>query len=436
MISPPSAVEGRPAETVAARFAVLRARVRALPERIRASDYVRIGASPRFRAIQRRRTRVASRYGFLVIAVAVGFDALALLGLQGSHTTVALVLSTITIVLALAGWWLLPRTLRRYPEPVAWIVALGVGITTAATGLTVPTLAVQSAGYLLVIPGLVALVLPWRTRTHVWWLLAYTIVAIGFFTLDLNSAFTAEERGDLVVVFLVALGASLAGHVLLNRSQIRSFAQLERIRALQRRAAADMVELERVHHALELTARTDPLTGAGNRRRLAEDLRAVRAHINRSQFTYGLVEIDLDRFKAINDRLGHAAGDEVLRQVVEAVQGTLRANDAVYRLGGEEFLVVLSVPTLDGLAAATERLRMVVLGLGLKHPANPPHDVVSISIGATLIDAADLGQTDEEWFERVDAALYQAKTNGRNRVEIVSTLGSIGSGPEDIAKSA
>ena len=271
--------------------------------------------------------------------------------------------------------------------------------------------------------------LPWRTRTHVWWLLAYTIVAIGFFTLDLNSAFTAEERGDLVVVFLVALGASLAGHVLLNRSQIRSFAQLERIRALQRRAAADMVELERVHHALELTARTDPLTGAGNRRRLAEDLRAVRAHINRSQFTYGLVEIDLDRFKAINDRLGHAAGDEVLRQVVEAVQGTLRANDAVYRLGGEEFLVVLSVPTLDGLAAATERLRMVVLGLGLKHPANPPHDVVSISIGATLIDAADLGQTDEEWFERVDGALYQAKTNGRNRVEIVSTLGSIGSGP-------
>ena len=434
MISPHSAVEGRPSDTVAARFAVLRARVRALPERIRASDYVRIGASPRFRAIQRRRTRVASRYGFLVIAVAVGFDALALLGLQGSHTTVALVLSTITIVLALAGWWLLPRTLRRYPEPVAWIVALGVGITTAATGLTVPTLAVQSAGYLLVIPGLVALVLPWRTRTHVWWLLAYTIVAIGFFTLDLNSAFTAEERGDLVVVFLVALGASLAGHVLLNRSQIRSFAQLERIRALQRRAAADMVELERVHHALELTARTDPLTGAGNRRRLAEDLRAVRAHINRSQFTYGLVEIDLDRFKAINDRLGHAAGDEVLRQVVEAVQATLRANDAVYRLGGEEFLVVLSVPTLDGLAAATERLRTVVLGLGLKHPANPPHDVVSISIGATLVEAADLGQTDEDWFERVDAALYRAKTNGRNRVEIVSPLRSTGS--EDVARSA
>ncbi len=422
MISPQSAIEGRPTDSIAGRLATLRSSVRSIPRRIRASEYVRIGASRRFRAIQRRRTRVASRYGFLVIAVAVGFDALALLGLQGGHTTVALALSGLTIGVALIGWWLLPRSLRRYPEPVAWVVALAVGVTTAATGLTVPTLAVQSAGYLLVIPGLVALVLPWRTRTHVWWLLAYTVVAIGFFTLDLNSAFTAEERGDLVVVFLVALGASLAGHILLQRSQIRSFAQLERIRALQRRAASDMVELERVHHALELTARTDPLTGAGNRRRLTEDLRAVRAHINRSGFTYGLVAIDLDRFKAINDRAGHAAGDEVLREVVEAVQATLRANDAVYRLGGEEFLVVLSVPTMDGLAAATDRLRLVVLGLGLDHPENPPHGVVSISIGATLVGAADLAQTDDQWFERVDAALYRAKANGRNRVELVAPL--------------
>lgn len=422
MIPPERAIEGRPTDSVAGRLAVLRSSVRAMPGRIRRSEYVRLGANRRFRAIQRRRTRVASRYGFLVIAIAVGFDALALFGLQGSHTTVALALSGVTIGLALIGWWLLPRGLRRYPEPVAWVVALGLGVTTAVTGLTVPTLAVQSAGYLLVIPGLVALVLPWRTRTHVWWLLAYSVVAIGFFTLDLNSAFTAEERGDLVVVFLVALGASLAGHVLLQRSQIHSFAQLERIRALQRRAASDMVELERVHHALELTARTDPLTGAGNRRRLTEDLRAVRAHINRSDFTYGLVAIDLDRFKAINDLAGHSAGDEVLRQVVEAVQATLRVNDAVYRLGGEEFLVVLAVPSMDGLAAATDRLRTVVVGLGLEHPANPPHGLVSISLGATLVGAADLDQTDEQWFERVDAALYRAKAKGRNRVELVAPL--------------
>ena len=363
--------------------------------------------------------------GFLVIAVAVGFDTVALLGLQASHTTVALALGGITMALALVGWWLLPRSLRRFPQPVAWIVTFGLALSTAATGLTVPTLAVQTAGYLLVIPGIVALVLPWRTVIHVRWLLSYSVVACHLLHArpDRSQPSPAEERGDLVeIVLFVALGASLAGHVLLQRSQIRSFAQLESIRGLQRRAAADMIELEQVHHALELTARTDPLTGAGNRRRLEEDLRAVRAHINRSNFTYGLAEIDLDRFKAINDIEGHAAGDEVLCRVVQGIQKTLRANDAVYRLGGEEFLVILSLPNVEGLAAATERLRAAVVGLGIEHPANPPHGVVSISIGGTLIGKGDLDETDEDWFKRVDAALYRAKAGGRNRVELAEWL--------------
>ena len=388
--------------------------------RLRQSDYFVIGASRRFRAAQRRRTRTASRAGFLVIAAAVAFDAIALLGLQGSETMTALALSASAVGIALAGWLLLARRLRRYPEPVAWVVAMGVAVTTVATGLTIQSLAVQTAGYLIVIPVLVSLVLPWRTITHVRWLLGYAVVAIAYFILEPNDSFNVGERGDLIVVLLVSVGASLAGHVLLQSSQHRAFAQLERIRALQRRAAADMVELERAHHALELTARTDPLTGAGNRRRLSEDLRAVRAHIHRSGFTYGLVELDLDRFKAINDMQGHAAGDEVLRRVVEAIQASLRANDAVYRLGGEEFAVILSVPTLDGLAAAMERLRTIVLGLRIDHPANPPHGVVSISLGGTLIGLDDLADSDDAWFRRTDRALYAAKDGGRNRVELWS----------------
>ena len=145
-------------------------------------------------------------------------------------------------------------------------------------------------------------------------------------------------------MLLVALGASLAGHFMLTRSQIRSFAQIEHIRTLRRQSDTDRTALEVAHHALELTARTDPLTGAGNRRRLDEDLRAVRAHISRSNFVYGLLEIDLDHFKAVNDVLGHGAGDLVLQQTVTAIQNGLRAEDALYRLGGEEFLVIVSVP--------------------------------------------------------------------------------------------
>jgi diguanylate cyclase (GGDEF)-like protein len=431
MSSRENAIESR-GQPVASRFAAVLRAVRTLPERVRESEYEQVGQSTRFRAIQRRRVRAASRVGFLVVAGAVSFDLVALFGIQGGHTSIAIALSIGTIVLSLVCWWLLPRHLRRYPEVAAWIVTMGVAISTAATGIAVPMLAVQTAGYLLVIPGLVALLLPWRTRTHAWWLLAYTVVAVAYFALDLSGAFAASERSDLVVVLLVALGASLAGHILLHRSQIRSFAQLESIRVLQRRAADDMVELERVHHALELTARTDPLTGAGNRRRLDEDLRAVRAHINRSDFTYGLVEIDLDRFKLVNDLLGHGAGDEVLRLVVQAIQNTLRANDAVYRLGGEEFLVVLSLPTIEGLGAATERLRVAVQGLGIDHPDNPPHGHVTVSMGGSLIGRADLGLTDEQWLARIDEALYTAKEAGRNRVELIAPLVAL---PE-IAESA
>lgn len=180
-----------------------------------------------------------------------------------------------------------------------------------------------------------------------------------------------------------------------------------------------MVELERLHRALELTARTDPLTGTGNRRRLEEDLRTVRAHIDRSGFTYGIAEIDLDHFKGINDRYGHAVGDDVLRRVAQAIGESLRAEDAVYRLGGEEFLAVLYVPNLEGLEAATARMCAVVMDLAIEHLDNEPHVMVSVSIGATLIGPVDLDQSDEQWIARADSGLYEAKRAGRNRVCLV-----------------
>jgi diguanylate cyclase (GGDEF)-like protein len=294
-----------------------------------------------------------------------------------------------------------------------------VVISTAVTGLAVPSLTVQSIAYLLLLPGLVALVLPWRTSTHLWWLLAYVALVAGYLTLDPVRRFTAAERDDLLVVVIVAVGASLAGHYLLKRAQIRSFAQLESIRSLRRRADADMVELERVHHALELTARIDPLTGAGNRRRLDEDLRAVRAHINRSALTYGLLEIDIDHFKAVNDRLGHLAGDDVLRRVVETLQDSLRATDAIYRYGGEEFVVILPVATEEGLVAAAERLRHAVEALDIPHPDATSHPMITVSIGATMLGASSLGRTDDEWFELTDQAMYAAKAAGRNRVHLI-----------------
>ena len=395
-----------------------------IPARLRASEYQQVGQSSRFRAIERRRTRTATRAGVAVVALAVAFDAVALFDLQAGSVSFALGTDAAMLAIAVLAWWYLPRDLRHRPELVAATVTLCLAGSTVATGIAVPTLAVQTVGYLLVIPGLIALVLPWRTRVHAWWLVGYAVIALAYFGLDPTGRFSPDERGDLVVVLIIALGASLAGHVLLKSAQVRSFAQLEKIRALRRRADADMLELERVHHALELTARIDPLTGAGNRRRLEEDLRAVRAHINRSSMTYGLVSIDLDRFKAVNDHSGHQAGDEVLRRLVATIQQTLRAEDAIYRMGGEEFLVILYVSSWEGLVAAAERLRATVAGLGIPLAENTPHGIVTISLGVNLIGPDDLVMTDSQWLERGDVALYAAKAAGRNQV-VAADHGSI-----------
>ncbi len=234
--------------------------------------------------------------------------------------------------------------------------------------------------------------------------------------------FSPSERSDLTIVLIVALVASVAGHHLLQHAQIRNFVQMQRIQALRRKTEADHRELERVHAELERTARIDPLTGAGNRRRLHEDLATVRSGIDRTGMSYGLIEIDLDHFKGINDTLGHLAGDEVLRRVVDAIQHATRAVDAVYRYGGEEFVVIAPIPDDERLLATAERVRRAVESLGIDHPDRPGTSVVTISIGAALLDRGTLGLSDEQWFRVVDNALYAAKAGGRNQVRLARVL--------------
>jgi diguanylate cyclase (GGDEF)-like protein len=408
--------------TTAVRAGGPRARLRNVTAAIRASEYLTVGSGRRFRAAQRRRTRTASRIGFLAVAVAVAIDAAVLFGLEGESVRPAIALDLVLLVGAVAGCWLVPRRFPHHPEAVAFVIMLGVAVSTVLSGTVAPSLAAQTVGYLLLLPSVVALVLPWRTIVHVGWLLAFTVVSSSYLLIGPGARFSAGERSDLIVVLMVSIGVSVVGHVLLQHGQIRGFVQVERIKTLRRRAATDHRELELVHRELERTARIDPLTGAGNRRRLHEDLLAVRSNIDRSGATYGLMEIDLDHFKGINDRLGHLAGDDVLRRVVEAVQTATRANDSVYRYGGEEFVVILPMDDRVQLLAAAERLRTAVLELGIEHPANPSVGLVSVSIGATLIGDDTLELSDEQWFWVVDRAMYAAKAGGRNQVRLATGL--------------
>jgi diguanylate cyclase (GGDEF)-like protein/PAS domain S-box-containing protein len=173
-------------------------------------------------------------------------------------------------------------------------------------------------------------------------------------------------------------------------------------------------ELERLNAALVEQARRDPLTGLGNRLRLEEDLAVYDARRVRYGHSYCVLLCDLDRFKALNDRDGHQAGDRVLREVAAALQSESRSTDGVYRYGGEEFLILLAESNLDGATLVAERMRRAVSHLRLVHADNEP-GIVTISIGAAQCPRGD--RTDPaDAIIRADHALYAAKAQGRDRV--------------------
>jgi diguanylate cyclase (GGDEF)-like protein len=305
-------------------------------------------------------------------------------------------------------------------------MSLAVGAAAMLLAVSGPRLVALAVGYLLFIPPVVALVLPWRSQAEARWLGFYGISTIVFFaTVAPDGWLAATDRRDLIFVLLMSLAAALTGHVLVFRRQVRSFAQVQALGRLQCRETRQRSELQRVHRSLEVTARTDELTGTGNRMKLDEDLRAARGRLARTGGRFGLLEIDLDHFKAINDAFGHLTGDDVLRRVSRALLDAVRSDDAVYRYGGEEFLVLLG-DVSGGVFGAGERVRAAVEALGLIHPANLPFEHMTVSVGAFLISRADLAATNDGWFGCVDIALYEAKAGGRNRVVVAQPTAAIG----------
>jgi diguanylate cyclase (GGDEF)-like protein len=157
----------------------------------------------------------------------------------------------------------------------------------------------------------------------------------------------------------------------------------------------------------------DGLTGVHNKRYLLECLERELARSRRYQWPLALVLFDIDHFKAVNDRLGHLAGDEALRQVAACVRGTVRREEVFARYGGEEFVLVLPETDLAGALQAADRLRLKVEGQPLEHQGKTFQVTVSAGVtvweGGGQVTAADL-------LQRADEKLYEAKRAGRNCV--------------------
>jgi diguanylate cyclase (GGDEF)-like protein len=192
----------------------------------------------------------------------------------------------------------------------------------------------------------------------------------------------------------------------------------ERVTGLYRKLAEQQGELESLNRDLYEQSRQDALTGVGNRLRMQEDLETIEAGVARYGRGYAVALCDVDHFKAYNDACGHPAGDKVLRSVADALRGTCRKGDAVYRYGGEELLVLLPGQGIEFAIAAGERMREAVEGLGIAHPLGDPAAMVTVSVGVAARDhAADAGAGGVgELLGTADAALYRAKSEGRNRV--------------------
>jgi diguanylate cyclase len=182
-----------------------------------------------------------------------------------------------------------------------------------------------------------------------------------------------------------------------------------RMSALRMHLGKQRQELEISLERIQLLATQDELTGLANRRHTMSLLKAEQARQKRTQNPLGLVMIDLDHFKRINDDYGHQAGDVVLKGFAEAAIGTLRGSDVLSRWGGEEFLLMLPDTGPDEAERCIERMRRGLASM--MFDAVPPNLQITFSAGLTV---SRTGDALEVVIERADQAMYHAKELGRN----------------------
>jgi diguanylate cyclase (GGDEF)-like protein/PAS domain S-box-containing protein len=173
---------------------------------------------------------------------------------------------------------------------------------------------------------------------------------------------------------------------------------------------ADITERKGFEERLRMMAQHDPLTGLPNRNLLADRLEQALAHAERHRQQVGVLFLDIDHFKRINDELGHDAGDQVLKGFAGRLEECVRKSDTVARLGGDEFIIVLAeVPDAESVATVA---RKIFDGLRTPLPLPDRDFAVATSIGIALYPAD--GADGETLIKRADLALYQAKQGGRN----------------------
>ena len=235
---------------------------------------------------------------------------------------------------------------------------------------------------------------------------AYLAVCVLYLTLGFQDLFTA---------FFMTIGTLIATVFILMRTNVeshRSFAALVLERRASERLSAEIEERKRLEHELQHQATTDVLTGLPNRRGVQHVLESEFDRCVRYDRPFGVLMIDVDHFKLVNDTYGHEAGDVVLRELAIKMRDVLRRPDALGRYGGEEFIAILAESTesqiIDAASRLIQEISTVVIGV------SGTEIQVTVSVGASVRHPSDTSV--DAVIRRADAALYRAKRSGRNQV--------------------
>ena len=228
-----------------------------------------------------------------------------------------------------------------------------------------------------------------------------------FFPVILACFFLVDRRHALIITFLSLLAILFMSDQPI--AEMASFSVTVIVCASLSYTFAYRTEVQ--HRQLEMLATKDALTGAANRHLLLDELERAHRQYGREQAGVGILILDLDYFKSVNDEYGHLAGDRVLVQLAKLLEGQIRRNDRLFRYGGEEFVILVQGASEDSLDVMARKLRGNVEDR-LRGPNGMP---VTVSIGGALLRD---DESIETWFARADAALYACKNAGRNQVLI------------------
>ena len=397
--------------------------------------------NPRIRAVYRRELQNSVRFSAIVVALGIA-TASAIWSVTAPEAALPLAALSLPLVLAgIAIQGLARRRGRRFVVQLGMALGLLPIVYAAMAILLLWQAGPLTLGTIGLILVAFAVFIPLGRRPHVVWLATANTVFFGLM-LGFGRHSSWIDVPALAFAALIASGLSLAANEAQLRRRRQINGQLLAVRSLyarmkeheldlrrqddflfmqQETLVVQQDELIRLNGELEAIARIDTLTGLGNRLRLNEDLAQIAGRIERNGGTAGLLIMDLDHFKRLNDSMGHLAGDAALRVVAEALRKTSRAGDGLYRYGGEEFLLILHDADQAALQTAGQRYITAIQAAGIAHPNNPPYGVLTASAGAVELSQANCLDVDAALHD-ADEALYEAKDSGRNRLVVRGPL--------------